>query len=244
MARRDAKIDRIRRHHEEALANPSESDPLVIDEGGGDSEAEKTRVVRERLVKKLNPTGEYGDRCARMCQRLMEQGLSLKSTGPMVETVLDLALDVQMKDVGITLDSKTVKLLALGMSELDAAELRAVILAAPFLLVAADESLRNGNKTFPIFVFFWHEETDSPWWGLFRVCSMKDKTAETQASLFYDTIVNDLKYPPDRVLFVLSDNTASVSAEVGGCVALLQRKEVRTQLEKPNSEGRGGRPQR
>lgn len=53
---------------------------------------------------------------------------------------------------------------------------------------------------------------------------MKDKTAETQASLLYDTIVKDLKYPRDRILFVLSDNTASVSAEVGVCVALLQRK--------------------
>ena len=53
---------------------------------------------------------------------------------------------------------------------------------------------------------------------------MKDKTAETQAQLFYDTIVNVLKYPWERVLYVLSDNTASVSGEVGGCVVLLERK--------------------
>ncbi|CAM9614071.1 unnamed protein product [Sphacelaria rigidula] len=53
---------------------------------------------------------------------------------------------------------------------------------------------------------------------------MKDKTAETQASLFYDTVVNDLKYPREKVLFVPSDNTAPVSADVGGGVALLRRK--------------------
>ena len=56
------------------------------------------------------------------------------------------------------------------------------------------------------------------------MCNMKDKTAETQAQLFYDTIINDLSYPRERVLYVLSDNTASVSSDVGGCVALLQRK--------------------
>lgn len=45
---------------------------------------------------------------------------------------------------------------------------------------------------------------------------MKDKTAETQASLFFETIVNVLKYPRRQVLYVLSDNTASVSGERGG----------------------------
>ena len=32
---------------------------------------------------------------------------------------------------------------------------------------------------------------------------MKDKTVGTQAQLFYDTIVNVLKYPRERVLYVI-----------------------------------------
>ena len=65
--------------------------------------------------------------------------------------------------------------------------------------------------------------------------------------LFYDTTVNVLKYPRERVLYVLSDNTASVSGEVGGCVALLQRKlKGEDTTEKTTSAGaragRGGVP--
>ena len=45
------------------------------------------------------------------------------------------------------------------------------------------------------------------------MCRIKDKTAKTQAELFYDTIVDVLGYPRGRVMFVLSDNTASVSAK-------------------------------
>lgn len=55
------------------------------------------------------------------------------------------------------------------------------------------------------------------------ICNMKDKTAETQTCLFYDIIANVFKYPRDRVLYMLSDNTAFVSADEGGAVALLQR---------------------
>lgn len=52
---------------------------------------------------------------------------------------------------------------------------------------------------------------------------MKDKTAKTQVKLFYDTIGNVLNYNRSRVMFVVSDNTASVSGREGGCVRLLQR---------------------
>ena len=128
------------------------------------------------------------------------------------------------EDLNITGHRNTVKLYAVGINTLDGEKLQEAILKAPFLLVAKDESLRNGDKKFPIFVALFCEEIDSPWWGLFRVCNMKDKTAETQAQLFYDTIINDPGYPRERVLYVLSDNTASVSSDVGGCVAILQRK--------------------
>ena len=84
--------------------------------------------------------------------------------------------------------------------------------------------MRHGEKKYPIFVSFWDVARRVPWWGVRRVCVMKDETAETQAQLFYDIIVNVWKYPRERVHYVLSDNTASVSGKVGGCVALLQRK--------------------
>lgn len=61
-------------------------------------------------------------------------------------------------------------------------------------------------------------------WDMFRVCSMPDKTAEIQSRLSYDTVVTVLRFVCERVLYMLSDNTTSVSGEVGSCVALLQRK--------------------
>lgn len=188
------------------------------------SKEDEEALLRGIVCRNLKPGGEYGARCARMCQDLLKRGASLTSAGPTVQDVFRHSADVDIKKWGITLDKNTVKLLAVGITELDAAELRAAICRAPFLLIAADESVRNGDKKFPIFLSFWHDDSDEPWYGLFRVCNMRDKTGETQASLFYDTIINDLKYPPSQVLFVLSDNTASVSGEEGGCVALLQRK--------------------
>lgn len=66
---------------------------------------------------------------------------------------------------------------------------------------------------------------------------MKDKTAQTQAGIFYETIVDVLGYPRHQVMYVLSDNTASVSGDKGGCVTLLQ--EMLRKDEAPVA-GRGG----
>lgn len=43
--------------------------------------------------------------------------------------------------------------------------------------------------------------------------SIPDKTAGAQARLLYDIVVEELQYYPERVMWVLSDNTASVLAE-------------------------------
>lgn len=45
--------------------------------------------------------------------------------------------------------------------------------------------------------------------GAARMCSIKDKTAETQANRFLETIVDVLKYPRNQAINVLSDNTAA-----------------------------------
>ena len=67
-------------------------------------------------------------------------------------------------------------------------------LRSPYLVIAGDESLRNGDKKFPIFVSFWHTMSRSPWWERLRVCSMKDKTAKTQAERFYEMIVHVIRF--------------------------------------------------
>lgn len=70
---------------------------------------------------------------------------------------------------------------------------------------------------------------------------MRDKTAEIRARLFYETIVDVLGYPRERVMYVLSDKTASASGEVGGCVALLQRKLRGENTTEHAAKQRGGR---
>lgn len=168
----------------------------------------------------------YGMRSARLCRDIIEVGTPLKHVGPIIMKVIHASTDVQLDVKGgkTKFTSKTVKELAIGASNLDTEELIKSILLAPHLVIAGDESPRKGDKKFPIFVAFWNVVVGAPWWGMLRVCSMKDKTAKTQAELFYDTIVEVLGYPRDRVMYVLSDNTASVSAKNGGCVTLLQRK--------------------
>lgn len=121
------------------------------------------------------------------------------STGPSVTEVMLRCTGLHLKkDLNIACTRNTVKLLPVGISKLDGEELIETILKAPFLLIAGDESLRSGDKKSPIFVAFHDMEADAPWWGMLRICNMKDKTAETQASLFYDTIVNFLGYPREN----------------------------------------------
>lgn len=173
----------------------------------------------------MKESGEYGCETARLCQEGVQAGLSLNQIGTFVARVVLRTLNVRLREeCKMSLHRNTIKLLALGISMLDQFELTKAILAAPFLVIAADESCRNGDKKYPIFIAFWDHVADAPWWGMFRVCRMKDKTAETQATLLVETIVDVLKYPRERVLYVLSDNTASVSGERGGCVTLVQRK--------------------
>lgn len=61
------------------------------------------------------------------------------------------------------------------------------------MLIAGDKSLRKDDNKFPQFVASWEVEAGAPWWGLLQVYSMKDKTADTQAKLFHETIVDVLK---------------------------------------------------
>ncbi|CAN0365417.1 unnamed protein product [Ectocarpus sp. 6 AP-2014] len=197
------------------------------EKGGGELlSAEDEKKVLERVIKnRLKPGGKFGETAARLFQSFVQGGVSLNMTQQLLQSTMYHTTGVRLKqDLNITCARNTVKVLALGITQLDGNELVKAILKAPFLLIAGDESLRNGDKKFPIFVAFYDVEADAPWFGLVRVCSMKDKTAETQAQLFYETIVDTLGYPKHQVLYVLSDNTASVSSDGKGCVKLLQRK--------------------
>ena len=189
------------------------------------SKEERHGVVLDEVRRCVKPDGEFGENAARLFQKMLRRGNSLNGTGPTLQDAMQHLSDVNLlTELKMTFAGKTVKLLAMGITHLDGDELLAAILRAPSLCVAADESMRHGEKKYPIFVAFCDVARRVPWWGVFRVCVMNDKTAETQAQLFYDTIVNVWKYPRERVHHVLSDNTASVSGKVGGCVALLQRK--------------------
>ena len=194
--------------------------------GVGLSQDERHGVVMEEIKEHAKPNGQFGEGTARMFQHILQAGNSLNQVGPMVQTWILHRTGVSMKnELKISFARKTAEVLSLGITKLDSDELKEAIMRAPCLCVAADESLWNGDKKYPIFVSFWDAAAETVWWGLVRgVCVMKDKTAETQAQLFYETIVDVLKYPRKRVLYVLSDNMASVSGEVGGCISLLQRK--------------------
>eukprot|EP00904_Undaria_pinnatifida_P011774 jgi/Undpi1/7727/HiC_scaffold_23.g10200.m1 len=208
--------------------------------GVGLSQDERHGVVMEEIKEHAKPNGQFGEGTARMFQHILQAGNSLNQVGPMVQTWILHRTGVSMKnELKISFARKTAEVLSLGITKLDSDELKAAIMRAPYLCIAADESLRNGDKKYPIFVSFWDVAAEAVWWGPVRVCVMKDKTAETQAQLFYETIVDVLKYPPKRVLYVLSDNTTSVSDEVGGCVALLQRKQKGEDTRKKNGENPG-----
>ncbi|CBJ34137.1 expressed unknown protein [Ectocarpus siliculosus] len=168
------------------------------EKGGGELlSAEDEKKVLERVIKnRLKPGGKFGETAARLFQSFVQGGVSLNMTQQLLQSTMYHTTGVRLKqDLNITCARNTVKVLALGITQLDGNELVKAILKAPFLLIAGDESLRNGDKKFPIFVAFYDVEADAPWFGLVRVCSMKDKTAETQAQLFYETIVDTLGYP-------------------------------------------------
>ncbi|CAB1102370.1 unnamed protein product [Ectocarpus sp. CCAP 1310/34] len=211
---------------------------------GGEREEGEERKEGEGTGVTQSKARLYGLNLARLCQEYLEAGTPRCQVGRLVMSTLRLATGVELDVAGgkMKFHGTTVKRLALGIAHLDMAELIAMILKAPYLLIAGDESLRKGDKKFPIFVACWDVVAGRPWWGLLRMCSMKDKTAETQASIFFETIVNVLKYPRHQVLYVLSDNTACISGEKGGCVTKLQQKlrgEDTTAV--PRQEQGGGR---
>lgn len=164
-------------------------------------EAKDLEVIAEEEegvgVSKISKRRAYGMNAARLCQIYLEAGISLRQVGPLIMDTMRLAANVELdkKSGSMKFSSKTVKRLALGVAHLDMAELINMILQAPWLLIAGDESLLKGDKKFPVFVACWDIVAGKPWWGLLRMCSMKDKTAETQATLFFETIVDVLMYP-------------------------------------------------
>lgn len=189
------------------------------------SQEERHGVVMGEIAWRAKTNGEFIEGTARMVQDLLQSENSPNQIGPMLQSAILYFTGVNMKkELKMAFARKTVKCLAVGITKLDGDQLIAAILQGPCMCVGANESLRNGDKKYPIFVSFWDVAAGAPWWGCFRVCTMKDETAEAQACLFYETIVDVLKYPRERVLYVLADNTASVSGEIGGCVTLLQRK--------------------
>jgi hypothetical protein len=97
---------------------------------------------------------------------------------------------VSLQELNLKLDRKTVKMYYLGLSNLKYEALVEAIQEAEYITVAADESKRSGCKLFPICVQFWYQKGDCPYYGLFCVQSMQDKTAETMAKLLFSALVD------------------------------------------------------
>lgn len=85
----------------------------------------------------------------------------------------------------MTVNEKTVKLLALGIHQLDFEALKTAVQGARFLFAAGHESTRNGDGNFLISAAFWDDEvTDYPWWGMLKVASMDNRTQKPRPVLF------------------------------------------------------------
>lgn len=131
-----------------------------ISEGGGAAGggADFFEKLKKHVKRKIKPDGSFGEESARLFEKFLQYGNSLNSIGPLVSSAVEFTTGLRMKeDLNITCHRNTVKLYAVGISTLDGEKLREAILKAPFLLVAGDESLRNGDKKFPIFVSFFCE---------------------------------------------------------------------------------------
>ena len=100
------------------------------------------------LVKPGSKHRHYGESAARLCQKLIEQGLPMAQIGPTVKNVHWYAMKIELSEVQMALSEKTAKLLSLGMSKLDEEVLESAIRKVPFLLIAGDESMRHGDKKY------------------------------------------------------------------------------------------------
>lgn len=92
-----SKIMRTQRSSEEEEAH--QPVPLPPPTGGHAtlSEEEEERLVQEIVLRQLKPNGTYGKNCARMCQDLMQKGVSLKSAGPLVQSVVHRCVGVDWR---------------------------------------------------------------------------------------------------------------------------------------------------
>ena len=100
----------------------------------------------------MKPDGEFGENAARLFKKMLRRGNSLNGTGPTFQDTMLHFSGVNLRtELNMTFAGKTVKLLAMGITHLDGNELVAGILRAPFLCVAADESMRHGEEKYPIF---------------------------------------------------------------------------------------------
>ncbi|CAB1102843.1 unnamed protein product [Ectocarpus sp. CCAP 1310/34] len=125
-----------RKAHEPEGGAEQEEPEQEKGKGGGELlSAEDEKKVLERVIKnRLKPGG----------------GVSLSMTPQLLQFIMFHTTGVRLKqDLNITCARNTVKVLGLGITQLDGEELVKAILQAPFLLIADDESLRNGDKKFP-----------------------------------------------------------------------------------------------
>lgn len=98
--------------------------------------------------------GELGKRAARLCQKSFQTSVPSSDAQEMIKQMVEATNKVNIEHVRIVLDHKTVKLLGLGISRLDAESLNMSVRDAQYVPLAGDESLGNRDEKFSNFVAF------------------------------------------------------------------------------------------
>ena len=84
----------------------------------------------------MKPDGEFGENAARLFKEMLRRGNSLSGTGPTLQDAMQHLSGVNLRtELNITFAGKTVKLLAMGITQLDGDALVAAVLRAPFCVL-------------------------------------------------------------------------------------------------------------
>ena len=196
-----------------------------------------TEQVNRKIIESLDPMGpvgrpQHGDDAARLFQAFVEAGVPLGlggKAGPGRPPEQAVWYTAQLRRLPgrdplnrVSRPRKTIEILARGFYKLGPDELTEAMQRAPYLLVSGGASfrLRDGAGASPFFLAFWDVAARKPWWGMvrFEPCSLveegesQEMMAESQAQLFYEVVAYALRYPLERVLCALGDETAAAAA--------------------------------
>ena len=88
-----------------------------------------------------------------------------------------------------------------------------------------DSSIKDSKNLFPIFIYFWNENSHAPDLVLAHVLDIQaHKSAEAQANFLAWFVLQHLGLPPENWTSCTCDNTSVNSGLKGGIVKILNEK--------------------